>query len=391
MKTLEWGIYLIVFCLPLYLVRFSILGIPTTVLEVLIYVLFILWLIKGFKFGEIKKLLFTHYPLFIAILLILIGVSTATFYSWNLRTSLGIWKAWFIDPILFFIVFISTIKKPEQIARVFYCLICSGLMVSIISLIYLIQGKLDGQGRLQGFYNSPNYLAMYLAPVLIIGLGMLFLEKDYLLRRPLFIINLFLIIVLFFTKSFGAWLGIIGALILGTIIYLSKRKNKKIIWGVICLGLLIILIFGLLKINSIPGRLSLSSRLIIWQRAWESFITHPIIGIGPGTFSDYFPSYPLWGVPQPHNLYLAFLLQTGIFGFIGLIWLLIWFFRRGFKSVIGGKGLVIGTWDLGLILMSVMVYILIHGLVDTTYWKNDLSIFFWLVIGIMTIIKKEPQ
>jgi len=391
MKTLEWGIYLIVFCLPLYLVRFSILGIPTTVLEVLIYVLFILWLIKGFKFGEIKKLLFTHYPLFIAILLILIGVSTATFYSWNLGTSLGIWKAWFIDPILFFIVFISTIKKPEQIARVFYCLICSGLMVSIISLIYLIQGKLDGQGRLQGFYNSPNYLAMYLAPVLIIGLGMLFLEKDYLLRRPLFIINLFLIIVLFFTKSFGAWLGIIGALILGTIIYLSKRKNKKIIWGVICLGLLIILIFGLLKINSIPGRLSLSSRLIIWQRAWESFITHPIIGIGPGTFSDYFPSYPLWGVPQPHNLYLAFLLQTGIFGFIGLIWLLIWFFRRGFKSVIGGKGLVIGTWDLGLILMSVMVYILIHGLVDTTYWKNDLSIFFWLVIGIMTIIKKEPQ
>jgi len=26
------------------------------------------------------------------------------------------------------------------------------------------------------------------------------------------------------------------------------------------------------------------------------------------------------------------------------------------------------------------MYILIHGLVDTTYWKNDLSIIFWLVI-----------
>jgi O-antigen ligase len=84
-------------------------------------------------------------------------------------------------------------------------------------------------------------------------------------------------------------------------------------------------------------------------------------------------------VPQPHNLYLAFLLQTGIIGFIGFILLLFWFFRAGIMN-----------HESGIILMSVMVYILVHGLVDTTYWKNDLAVIFWLVIGLMVTIKKEP-
>ena len=28
-----------------------------------------------------------------------------------------------------------------------------------------------------------------------------------------------------------------------------------------------------------------------------------------------------------------------------------------------------------------MIYILIHGLVDTTYWRNDLAVVFWMIIA----------
>ena len=73
-----YGVYLVVFCLPLYLVRFEIFNIPTTVLELMIYALFVFWLFKGFKFGEFKKLFFSHYSLVIAITLIIIGVSLAS-------------------------------------------------------------------------------------------------------------------------------------------------------------------------------------------------------------------------------------------------------------------------------------------------------------------------
>ena len=27
-----------------------------------------------------------------------------------------------------------------------------------------------------------------------------------------------------------------------------------------------------------------------------------------------------------------------------------------------------------------MIYILVHGLVDTTYWRNDLAFLFWAII-----------
>lgn len=420
MKILERGIYLIVFCLPLYLVRLSIFNIPTTVLELMIYALFVVWLIK-LKWTGIKETITRMRGIILPIILILIGASVATVFSWDLRTSAGIWKAWFVDPILVFLAIVSVIKNSEQIKKIFYSLIFSGFVVSIISLIYLIQGKLDASGRLQAFYTSPNYLAMYLAPVLVVGFWVLFFRFPRSAQRAelrvepfalpqsgnharfglktrsrtipktiLLIINcLLLIVVLLLTKSFGAWLGIILALVFGLIVYLSKLKpaqgwsasGGKLIWGIIFGLLVIILIFGFLKINSIQGRLSLNSRLEIWQRAWQVFKIYPIVGIGPGTFEDFFIPYPRWGVPQPHNLYLAFLLQAGIIGFIGFIWLLIRFFVFGFKLLKTQNSLLIAA------LMSIMIYTLIHGLVDTTYWKNDLSIMFWLFIGLMAVFR----
>ncbi len=371
MKTLTWGIYLVVFCLPLYLVRFKIFGIPTTVLEILIYVLFVFWLIKGFGFGEFKKLLITHYSLLAAVILILIGVSLATIFSSDLRISAGIWKAWFIDPILFFIVLINAIKNSEQIKKVLYSLFLSGTVVSIISLVYLILGKLDPVGRLQAFYTSPNYLAMYLAPALIIGFGLI-TRKNIISSTFILFSIICLVLSIIFTYSFGAWLGIVAALGFGFFIYLLKLK-KRLAWVILGFSLVFILILGYLAL--IQRGASLETRLIIWQRAFEVFKTHPILGIGPGTFEGY---------PQPHNIFLAFLLQTGIVGFIGFIWLLIWFLKTGFMNLAS-----FNDARFILILISMMIYILVHGLVDTTYWKNDLSALFWTVTALMVISKNR--
>ena len=37
--------------------------------------------------------------------------------------------------------------------------------------------------------------------------------------------------------------------------------------------------------------------------------------------------------------------------------------------------------DLGILFLAMMVCILVHGLVDTTYWRNDLAVVFWAVIA----------
>ena len=402
---------MIVFCLPLYFVRFKIFNVPTTALELMIYALFLAWLIKGFDFKEFKKTIKENRLLFFAVFLILLGVSLATLHSWDSKLSAGIWKAWFIDPILLFLVFVSIIKSSKRIKNVFYSLILSGFFVAIISLVYLFLGRLNPEGRLQGFYNSPNYLAMYLAPALVIGLGLLAqiiytktrvgvpasrrapsrprpdhalgLRRVFLINnlRPIFLIlhSSFLILILFATGSFGTWIGILGAIGLGLILWFLKEKKEKIaIITIILLAILCVSIY-FIKFNSIQGRLSINSRVEIWQRAFNAVVMYPIIGIGPGTFEDFFPQYPIWGVPQPHSLYLAFLLQTGIIGFIGFILLLVWFFKTGIKNQKSGI--------MNIVLISAMAYILIHGLVDTTYWKNDLSVMFWIFIATMVILK----
>ena len=397
MKILEWGIYLIVFCLPLYLVRFRIFGIPTTVLEILIYALFIIWLFNKFIRNTRYEIRATK-SLFIPIILILVGVSLATIFSSDLRTSAGIWKAWFIDPILFFIVLISVIKekpaasqgkqagpsKCEAFVGVLFSLFLSGTVVSIISLIYLVLGKFDPVGRLQAFYTSPNYLAMYLAPALIIGVGFLITRRN-LNYESLVILSssVFILLSIFFTHSYGAWWGIIAAICFGLVFYCFKLKKVKLAILFLCLFILASLFLGHFALNSREA--SLNARLIIWQKAGGIFKENWIFGIGPGTFQRYFPPYPEWGVPQPHNIFLAFLLQMGIIGFIGFIGLLFWFFKTGFK--------LLNTHHLSLItiLMSVMIYILVHGLVDTTYWKNDLSAVFWLIVGLMMILKKASE
>jgi len=84
-----------------------------------------------------------------------------------------------------------------------------------------------------------------------------------------------------------------------------------------------------------------------------------------------FEPYPEWAVPQPHNIFLAFWLQTGLIGLVGFIWLIIIIIFLNYKPKI-----------LSFILLYAIIYILIHGLVDTTYWKNDLSVIFWVIIAL---------
>lgn len=125
-------------------------------------------------------------------------------------------------------------------------------------------------------------------------------------------------------------------------------------------------------------RSSLESRLMIWRSAGMILKDHWLLGIGPGNFQaqyldyqKYFPPYLEWAVPQPHNLFLAFWLQTGLFGLIGFVWLCILLLKILWQNK---------KEPVALALLAVLIYILIHGLSDTPLWKNDLALLFAAII-----------
>lgn len=455
------GIMAIVFGSPLYLVRLNVFGVPSTALELGIYTLFIVWLAKNrcifiyahtpsnspYKgddkketpplLGEVRRgiiqqsinLIKKEKILFLGILLLMSGVVISTIFSSDLKASAGILKGWFFDPFLFFIILVSeikTLKQRENILKAFYV---SGVLAATVSLLYLFFPESNGvsyDGRLHGFYLSPNYLAMYLSPALIIGIWLIYrtfsidLLKEKIAGARFFLsaVCLFaLATAIYFTFSYAAWIAIIASVIL-LICLMAPPKKRKILFAVSFL-ILFVLFFSqdgtdkFENLKKMSYRSSYNSRLMIWNSAWEIGKDNWLVGIGPGNFQKYYLDYQKrfaepyleWAVPEPHNIFLAFWLETGIAGLLGFLIILAWFFKKSARllgltqsfqglplGIIQGESLERGlckeNFLLAVVLFSLMIYALTHGLLDTTYWKNDLAIIFWLNLALLVSIKR---
>ena len=406
-RDLKYGIYIIIFLMPAYLWRAEIFSIPTTLLELMIYVLFLMWLFK--KTNHESRITNHESKLIFGIILLFLGVTISTAISTDIKTGAGIFKGWFVGPFLFFLVLINVIKTKKQIFHLFSVWALSGLAVAIISLFYLITGDLTYDDRLKAFFLSPNHLAMYLSPAFLVSLVFLLYGKKadikkvsgikYQVLSIIFLIIIF--IPLYFTCSYGAFLGIAAA-VFCLIILKRGIISKKL--AVLCLLILLSLLFlsadKFQQIADPQNRSSFHSRLVIWNASKEILKDNYIFGIGLGTFQEVYLNYSdkfnepylEWAVPQPHNIFLAFWLQTGIMGLAGFILILVWFFNNIQIPLApfykGGRKFHNSQFTIPIILM---IYFLIHGLIDTTYWKNDLSLAFWILIGVMVVNRNAQK
>lgn len=74
-------------------------------------------------------------------------------------------------------------------------------------------------------------------------------------------------------------------------------------------------------------------------------------------------------------MFLSLYLELGILGFLFFLALVSLFFAQSWNFFEKTKDVFV----LGLIFA--MLVVLIHGLVDTPYFKNDLSIIFWTIFS----------
>jgi|GEM_PF-514010 len=200
----------------------------------------------------------------------------------------------------------------------------------------------------------------------------------------------------------------------------SGRNDKKSLFKGVLVGFLLLALLFLSQLNNpklqhiLNGDYysSLHSRLMIWQSAWKISQDHWLFGIGGGNFQQayldyqkYFPEpYIEWAVPMPHNIFLAFSTQLGVFGLASFLTIIILsiltvipsnvegsllsmfkgFLRSSPYHTVRGSGRNDKKTDfLTLWALSYLIYFLIHGLIDTPYWKNDLAIIFWLAIAVI--------
>jgi O-antigen ligase len=364
---------------------------------------------------------------------ILLGSLVSAYHPDGLQAQeLGRVKSWIVLPFLF--VFLGYLCQFSFRKALVWYAISAGI-VSLLSFFLPIAMAFTYDNRLRGWYESPNQLAMYIAPALVL---LWFLSRERKNIRNIFLLGvLTLAPALVFTQSLGALLSVCSAIILGEWIlfnfchsdqrvreewrnpsfYLS-RKRAMGSW-VIVFGILFFTVSALFFVqkeffeNRVSSdRSSFSSRTMIWTSALHIARDNPILGIGPGNFQgkyleyqSFYPPYLEWAVPHPHNIFLTFWLFSGILGLVGFLVVVgsvMLRFILGCRSQItlchsreGGnperEENVIREYDAtpknkktaNIFVVAVfcaLLSILLHGLVDTTIWGNALSVVFWLMI-----------
>ncbi len=391
---------LTIIALPLYVFRFN-FGIPTTLLEILV----ILTIgVTAFDFYKKKRKISSLKTILdVPIFLFLISVLIATVFTPDLKGALGVLKAYFIEPVL--IYYCLVYKASQQGYKyIFFGLIISGIEVIGLSFLqrffnlFVFAPNELLLGRITAFYNSANSLVLYLAPILIISLYY-FLSSHQKFVKLISIIFLFLgILVLFWTRSKGGLVALTASLsvILYSLVILKNKVYRKFWYVLPSFVAIILLIFVSIFYNTqnlipfyhdLPNKEedTLQIRYFIWAGTINLLKDHLLLGAGLNGFKTvYSEHYVLKQYTEafqyPHNIFLTFWAETGILGlfsFLSIFISLIGMILRRLKSS--------EDQILGVCMLGILSYWFVHGLVDVPYFKNDLSMEFWIVAAVINI------
>ena len=401
--------------LPLYVVRCNSFSwcnspVPFTILEIFIIITFLSWLL--WRVYTVRKGIISTQKLFERLrgpfiwpgVLFLLISSFALFISPDFQSAAGVWKAYFIEPALLFIVVLDLSLGKKSINWVILPLIISGLWLSTLA-IWQWFTKIDpcapdsiAVNRVTGVYDNPNALGLYLGPLVLISLGSAVeffrISKAKLNRNLLLLFFLIAIITfllaIFLSKSRGASVAIIASLsffVVFTIhIHLPRLLKKLSRWFVYFLlaAVFASFVFGFINIDrfitttSQTNKDSSYSRLCIWQASRGMIRDNLVIGVGLSGFPKVYPDYATCEshpFQYPHNIFLNFWVEVGLVGLMAFLWLsyIYWKVLVKYKK----NFVVVG-------LLGAIVYIFVHGIVDVPYFKNDLSSQFWVFLALVS-------
>lgn len=420
----RYSVFFLFLLLPTYLIRFKIFTIPSTLLEGMFFIILLIWIAKIWvnndfknKFSELKNIFKKHKTLIYAAALFLSGATISVFTSIDMKSALGEWKAFYVEPFILFIFLILYIKEKKQLHSILFAVILSGLITSALAIYQHFTGWMvpwefwenKNTFRVTGWYGFPNGVGLFLAPIFPLALYLIQNKWGEMKSQPeagqpladkifdliILIFSLLFIflspLAIFFAKSTGGLVGVVAG------VGLLLLFNKKTRWPAI-----VMTIVSLVSLVSSPGLSGLKNevflqdrsgqlRLNMWAETIEFLSDHPLTGAGLASYKTLIYPYRIdkWieVFHHPHNIFLTIWVNVGLLGLIGFVWILVWFFRVALSCSIYHI-----TYNrLTLFLLSSMTIFIVTGFVDSPYIKNDMAILFWLLPALMIFESKLTQ
>jgi putative inorganic carbon (HCO3(-)) transporter len=250
--------------------------------------------------------------------------------------------------------------------------------VAAIAQIPLGIGGTEAEGvrRAQAWYPSANHLALMLGrawPFLIAAA----VGRWRTAWLPAAVVGLGLLL----TFSTGGWLGGLAAVMV--IVAAMSRRQLALRFGglaaVALIGVSGLAIAGVLPERLNPLRQTGGFRLDLWLSSLQMLRDHPLLGIGLDNFAYLYGQFYVRAgavaepnLSHPHNWVLHVWLELGLLGLLAFVWLVF----RFWKTALSSNGwLVAGA-------MGAMADMLVHGLIDNSYFLVDLAFVFWLTLAL---------
>jgi putative inorganic carbon (hco3(-)) transporter len=370
-------------CSPAYVLRPHVGPVPTTVLELLLLVaipvgLYAYW-------GELPW----ANPYLLPGLLLLAAATLDTIFTPDRRAAIGLWKAYFVEPMLAGLV-VAAMARNRSRARVLLLGLAAGGSVSaVLNILAAVTALLDHTFNLAhpavAIYPYANALPLFLEPLLAFALALAFFSED---RRErilaaafaalaaaaiglsfsragwLALIALVLLVALF--TRWRWWLVAISGLLAAVLVAVSRRVRERI----------------LVELNPTSPDNTLLTRLSLWKSTLNMLQHQPLFGSGLAGFQTSILRYkdPNYheDLVYPHNLLLNFWSETGLLGLAAFLWLAVQALRTA------RRGLAAGGWPRAMAIgaFGMILTMFVHGLVDAPYFKNDLAVTFWALLGL---------
>jgi len=377
----KFSLGILLLFLPTYLIRFSFQNIPTTFLELLLVIFIIAAFVRNFaKIPELKSL----GPINWFILLFVLAAIISTVISPDKRSALGVLKAFIIEPVLFVYAVKLTLRRTEDLTTPLNLLFLGGIIISVLGIIQYftfidLPLKFWGTGveveRIVSVFEYPNALALYLAPLIAFFLSGFLFDEKILNRKNLAIGIVLMVIGLILTFSRGAWL----ALTLTSFILLFMRYSWKrvVVFALILLGIVLALPATRQRLLLITNDSSSFAHAQLMTAALNKITQSPILGNGLFGFRTTLIEQHFQGevLNYPHNIFFNFWLEMGILGLISFFGII---FIAANRYKLNRNWYVIGA-------VAYLLTMIVHGLVDVPYFKNDLAVLFWFMISIFYI------
>ena len=410
-----WAIGLIILALPAYQIRFELLYVPFTLLEVMIWLAFLVYFVKWTRNRKVhqgERRPYKTFPFQWLILLWLIVATLAVALSPNLRAALGLWKAYFIEPVMFFILFIAHIRTRKDLYKMFYFLGLSAFIVATIAIYQKFTGwmipndfwQAEETRRVTSVFGYPNAVGLYLGPIILLYFGWLQTEVKKIWPTIFKTIVIVLsLLAVWWAVSEGALFGLAVGFIVFMIIY-NKRSRLAVV-AILAVALIYLALNPAIT-SSLNDKLMLKDfsgqiRRHMWVDTISMLKDRPLTGAGLAGYQVTMEPYhrdiiwidktlqPVEQYLYPHNILLNFWSELGILGLVAFILILIRYFY------LAGKNYQHSTPDtlrpINLSLICLMLALIVHGIVDAPYLKNDLAVMFWLFLGIITVMHLNKQ